>query len=187
MSEFWISDYQSGPTGIRHRRQEDEMADISKSVDINASGNEVFDVLTNLDCLPLWSTITLATHGTPRQPIEEGDTFEQTLRVLGASIETRWQVGELDRPRKVVYRAETPDGGVLRMVQQVRDSAGVSRVEVELEYDLPSGFVDERAQSGADWIDEAFSGRRNERELEHSLHNLKELVEARSSRQTTET
>jgi uncharacterized protein YndB with AHSA1/START domain len=167
--------------------KEDKVATINRSTDINASGNEVFDVLTNLDCLPLWSTITLATHGTPRQPIEEGDTFEQTLRVLGASIETRWQVGELDRPHKVAYQAETPDGGVLRMVQQVHDSAGVSRVDVELEYELPGGFVNERAQSVAGWVDEAFSGRRNERELEHSLHNLKELVEARSSRQTTDT
>jgi hypothetical protein len=94
----------------------------------------------------LWSTITAETHGTPRQPIEEGDIFEQTLRVLGRSLHTRWRVGQLERPHAVAYDAEAPGGGVLRMVQQVHDSDGVSQVEVQ-------------------------------------LHNLKELVEARSARQ----
>jgi hypothetical protein len=156
---------------------------ISRSIEINASGNTVFDVLTNLDCLPLWSTITAETHGTPHQPIEEGDIFEQTLRVLGRSLHTRWRVGQLERPHAVAYNAEAPGGGVLRMVQQVHDSDGVSQVEVQLEYELPTGFLGDWAQKAADWVDDAFVGRRSERELEHSLHNLKELVEARSARQ----
>jgi hypothetical protein len=60
-----------------------EMGKIKKSVDINASSDELFDLLTDLDALPTWSTITLETHGTPRKPIEQGDTFTQTLRCSG--------------------------------------------------------------------------------------------------------
>jgi hypothetical protein len=169
------------------RRKEDEVSDISKGIDINASGNDVFDVLTNLACLPLWSTITLETHGTPRQPIQEGDTFEQTLRVLGTTVRTQWRVGELERPLKVAYEAEAPEGGVLRMIQRVHDKDGVSRVEVELEYELPGGFLRDATEAVDPWVswvvDDTFAGRRNEGEPEHSLRNLKELVEARKPRQ----
>jgi hypothetical protein len=48
----------------------------------------VFEALTDLDLLPVWSTITVETHGTPRKPIEEGDTFAQTPRVLGRNLES---------------------------------------------------------------------------------------------------
>jgi len=47
------------------------MGKLKKSVDINASGDQVFELLTDLDRLTQWSTITVETHGTPRQPIED--------------------------------------------------------------------------------------------------------------------
>jgi uncharacterized membrane protein len=149
------------------------MAKIDRSIDINATGEEVFEVLTDLDLLPSWSTITVETHGTPRQPIEEGDSFEQTLRVLGRNIHSSWRVVELSRPRKVSYETEAVGGGSLRMVQTVEDSAGNSRVVMELDYELPGGLVGEL-------FDSAYAERRNERELEHSLQNLKEFIEGRA-------
>ncbi|MDK3257363.1 SRPBCC family protein [Blastococcus capsensis] len=150
------------------------MAKIDKSVEVNASREQVFEALTDLDLLPVWSTITVETHGTPRKPIEEGDTFVQTLRVLGRHLESTWEVTQLQRPQRVAYASEAPGGGLLRMVQTVEDADGGSRVDVELDYELPGGFIGEL-------VDSAYAERRNERELEHSLHNLKELVEGRAS------
>jgi uncharacterized protein YndB with AHSA1/START domain len=151
------------------------MAKIDKSLEVNASREQVFDALIDLDLLPVWSTITVETHGTPRKPIEEGDTFTQTLRVLGRNLESTWEVTQLERPRRVTYSSEAPGGGLLRMVQTVEEADGGSRVDVELDYELPGGLVGEL-------FDSAYAERRNERELEHSLHNLKELVEARALR-----
>jgi uncharacterized protein YndB with AHSA1/START domain len=151
------------------------MAKIDKSIEVNASREQVFEALTDLDLLPVWSTITVETHGTPRKPIEQGDRFVQTLRVLGRNLESNWEVTQLDRPQRVAYSSESPGGGMLRMVQTVEQSAGGSRVDVELDYELPGGLVGEL-------FDSAYAERRNERELEHSLHNLKELLEARASR-----
>jgi uncharacterized membrane protein len=150
------------------------MGTIKKSVDINASGDDVFDLLTDLDALPTWSTITLETHGTPRQPIEEGDTFSQTLRVLGTSLEAQWRVVELSERRKLAYEASVPGGGRMEMSQTISDSDGVSRVEFEVDYDLPEDV--------AVLLESDVAERRNERELEHSLHNLKDLAEARARR-----
>jgi uncharacterized membrane protein len=150
------------------------MGQIRKSVDINASGDVVFDLLTDLDRLPQWSTITVETHGTPRQPIEEGDTFVQTLRILGQHVETQWRIVELKRLRKLAYETTASGGGRMQMKQSVSDSAGVSKVEFEIDYDLP--------QDLAAALESDVAERRNERELEHSLHNLKDLAEARSGR-----
>lgn len=151
------------------------MAKIDKSIEVSLAREQLFELLTDLDRLPVWSTITVETHGTPRQPIEEGDTFEQTLRVLGRNLQSTWEVTELDRPRKVAYSSQAPGGGLLRMVQSLAESAGGTRVDVELDYELPGGFVGEL-------FDSAYAERRNERELEHSLHNLKELAEAQAAR-----
>jgi uncharacterized membrane protein len=150
------------------------MGKIKNSVDINASSDEVFDLLTDLDALPTWSTITLETHGTPRKPIEEGDTFTQTLRVLGQSLEAQWRVVELSNRRKLAYEASVPGGGRMEMSQTISDSDGVSRVDFEVDYDLPEDL--------AALLESDVAERRNERELEHSLHNLKDLAEARSRR-----
>ena len=60
------------------------------------------------------------------------------------------------------------------MKQSISDSAGVSKVVFEVDYDLPSDL--------AALLDSDVAERRNERELEHSLQNLKDLAEARSGR-----
>jgi uncharacterized protein YndB with AHSA1/START domain len=150
------------------------MGKIKKSIDINASGDEVFELMTDLDRLPQWSTITVETHGTPRQPVEEGDAFTQTLRVLGQPLEAQWRVTELARPHKISYETTAPGGGRMEMKQSISDSAGVSKVEFEIDYDLPQDLTA--------LLETDVAERRNERELEHSLHNLKDLAEARSGR-----
>jgi uncharacterized membrane protein len=150
------------------------MGRIKNRVDINASGEPVFDLLTDLDRLPEWSTITVETHGTPRQPIEEGDSFTQTLRVLDQPVETQWRVTELKRPVRVAYETTTPGGGRMEMKQSISDSAGVSRIELEIDYELPPDL--------AAALESDVAERRNEQELERSLQNLKGLAEARSGR-----
>lgn len=147
------------------------MAHIEHTTEIDAAPEAVFDVLTDLDRLPDWSTVTVSTHDAPPKPLSAGQTFRQTLRVLGRNLDVDWEVKEVQRPNRLAYEATAPGGGRLRMTQQVRQAGDGSRVELDIDYDLPGGFVGE-------WLDEHYAERRNEREVEHSLHNLKELVEA---------
>lgn len=150
------------------------MGTLKQSVNINASGDVVFDLLTDLDRLPHWSTITVETHGTPRQPIAQGDSFTQTLRVLGTPIEAEWRVVEVDHPTRIAYETTAPGGGRLRMSQTVLDREGACEVEFEVDYDLPRDLEQ--------LLEIDYAERRNERELEHSLQNLKDLAEARTRR-----
>ncbi len=146
------------------------MAHIERSIDIEASPEAVFKVLTDLDRLPDWSTVTISTHDAPDGDLKVGDTFHQTLRVLGRNIDCDWRVTEVDPPNRIAYEATAPGGGQLRMAQHVGRQGNQSRVELDLDYDLPGGFAGEL-------LDRAYVERRNEREAEHSLHNLKELIE----------
>lgn len=88
---------------------------------------------------------------------------------MGRQLETDWTITELDRPQHVAYEAKGPAGATLRMGQTVEASGNGSRVSFEVDYELPGGAVGGLA---APLIE-----RRNEREVEHSLHNLKELAE----------
>ena len=144
---------------------------IERSIEISRSPEEVFELLTDLERLPQWATILVETRKAPGRPLEPGDTFEQTIRVAGVPLESRWRVLRIERPRVVEYEAEGVAGGRLKMTQRVSPAAAASRVELEVEYELPGGFVGEL-------LDRAFVERRNEREAESSLQNLKDLLES---------
>lgn len=146
------------------------MARIERTIQINRKPEDVFALLTDLDRLPDWATVVVETHDVPHRPIRNGTTFRQTLRVAGRNLEAEWHVAELEPPRHVAYKATAPGGGQLAMKQTIVPSGDGSQVELELDYDLPGGFLGEM-------VNQVFLERRNEREAEHSLHNLKELLE----------
>lgn len=150
------------------------MARIERSIRIDASPEEVFNVLTDLSRLPRWATTVVETHDVPEGPLAPGQRFGQTILVAGRKLETEWEVRSIERPRHVTYQATGPGGGELRMLQRVSDDAEGSRVELELDYQLPGGFLGEA-------LNRAYVERRNEREAEHSLQNLKDLIEGSRS------
>lgn len=147
------------------------MTKIERSIEIQRPQDEVFAILTNLDRLPEWATIVVETRGQTEPPLHAGDRFEQTVRVAGVNLESRWRVVEVDPPRMVEYLAEGIAGGRLHMTQRVSPTNTGSRVELEIDYDLPGGIL-------GDVLDKTFVERRNEREAETSLQNLKDLLES---------
>jgi uncharacterized membrane protein len=146
------------------------MARIERHIKIGRPPAEVFALLTDLDRLPEWATIVVGTRDVSEFPLREGCTFRQTLRVLGREVESDWRVTELEVPRRVAYEAAAPGGGTLTMRQTVVSGDGNSRVELELDYELPGGWLGELLDRGV--VEE-----QNEREAEQSLERLKTLAE----------
>jgi uncharacterized membrane protein len=146
------------------------MARIERHIKIGRPPAEVFALLTDLDRLPEWATIVVGTRDVSEFPLREGCTFRQTLRVLGREVESDWRVTELEVPRRVAYEAAAPGGGTLTMRQTVVSGDGNSRVEIELDYELPGGWLGELLDRGV--VEE-----QNEREAEQSLERLKTLAE----------
>lgn len=146
------------------------MTRIQRSIDIPRPPEQVFETLTDLERLPLWATTVVENHDTPGRPLQQGDRFSQTIHLVGRNLRSDWEVRSIEPPNHVEYEATSEQGGSLRMVQRVAQTPEGSRVELELDYELPGGFLGEA-------LNRVYVERRNEREAEHSLQNLKELVE----------
>jgi uncharacterized protein YndB with AHSA1/START domain len=149
------------------------MAHIERSVHIEERPEEVFRILTDLRLIPRWAVIAQDTYIRPESDLTgAGQEFHWTIHVAGIDLETDWVVSEYERPRVVAYKVESPHQGRLEMTQRVLDAGdGGSRVELQVDYDLPYGFLGEA-------LDRAVVERRNQVVVERSLQNLKELVEA---------
>jgi uncharacterized membrane protein len=146
------------------------MARIRRTTEVNASPDRVFSLLTNLDRLPEWATIVVETRDVSALPLRAGCTFRQTLRVVGREVESEWRVTELEHGRRVAYEAMAPGGGSMTMRQIVTPRDAGSRIELEIDYELPGGLLGEL-------VDRAFVEEQNEHEADRSLRNLKELLD----------
>ncbi len=145
---------------------------IERGIDIGRRPEEVFDALTDLKGIVRWAQMVMETRNAPDGPLRPGDTFEQTIRVAGVGLETDWTVVDVERPHLIRYECKGRPGGWLNMIQRVVQTNGGSRVELEIDYELPGGFLGEA-------LDKLYVERRNEREAESALLNLKELLEGR--------
>ncbi len=145
------------------------MAQITREIDVRATPETVFALLTDLDRLPAWGTIVVATRDVSELPLTLGCTFRQTIRVLGQEFESGWRVTELELGRTIAYEASAPGGGSLTMRQTVVPAGRGSRVRFEIDYVLPGGWLGEL-------LDRAVVERQNEQEADRSLRNLKELL-----------
>ena len=147
------------------------MTHIERTIDIAAPPERVFEELIDLHRLDRWSTIT-ASHEGPDEKLSVGQEFRQNLRVAGVSLPTTWRCTACDPPNAVAYEASSAGGGSLTMRQVVVPTDGGSTVELVVDYELPGSVLGEV-------LDRLYVERRNEREAQHSLENLKDLLEGR--------
>ncbi len=145
------------------------MTKIAREISIARPPAAVFAVLTDLERLPQWATIVVRTEEVSQQPIGDGCTFRQTIRVAGREIDTDWRVIRFESPHEIGYEATGPLGGRLSMTQRVRPEDGGSAVSLEVDYHLPGGLI-------GSVVDHAVEAQ-NERAAEESLENLKQLLD----------
>jgi uncharacterized protein YndB with AHSA1/START domain len=143
---------------------------IKERIEIDRPPEEVFAVLTDTDRLPHWATVVDETRNCPK-PLTEGCSFQQSIRLGGiVKVDIDCRVEKLETPKSVAYAADGPGGASARMTQRVSPSANGSVVEIEIDYELPGGVI-------GDIVDHLYVERRNEREAQHSLTNLKDMIE----------
>lgn len=152
------------------------MAHIARTIEIARPPEEIFDYITDLDRLAEWATMVKETRDLGDRPIKQGTTFSQTIKAAGSvDIDCDWHVKELERPRHVHYEATAPGGGEMQMSQTVTLlDGGRSRVEIDLDYEVPGGILGQIADKLV------FEGQ-NEKEADASLANLKRILEGGES------
>ena len=152
------------------------MIKLERAIDIDASPDAVYDVLTDPRCLGEWVTIQEELEEAPEgRDLAEGDTLRQRMKVAGRRFRLSWTVVQADRPSRVVWEGKGPMGSKAKAVYELSDDGnGGTCFSYLNQYDLPGGPAGKLAGRA---IVKA-SGR----EADRTLERLKELVERTSRR-----
>jgi len=148
------------------------MAKLERTIEIDAPPEEVYDVLTDPNCLGQWVTIQEELVSAPDPPLSEGDCVVQRMKVVGKSFEVSWDVEVADRPSKVRWAGNGPMGSVARATYELSDNGnGGTTFSYTNEYDVPGGPVGKVAGRA---LVSASGG-----EADATLKRLKEFIEKR--------
>jgi uncharacterized protein YndB with AHSA1/START domain len=150
------------------------MTKLEREIDIQASPERVYDVLTDPRCLGEWVTIQEELEEAPEGDLEKGSTLRQRMKVAGRRFKLSWKVVEARRPSRVVWEGHGPLGTKATAVYELSgDGDGGCRFSYLNQYDLPGGVAGRIAGRAI----VAASGS----EADRSLDRLKTLVEARAA------
>jgi uncharacterized membrane protein len=149
------------------------MSTLTRATTIACPPERVFAVLSDVDRLPEFSEMTAAVRNGPGRPVQVDDSFDQVVRVLGVELETEWHVVELDPPTLLRFEGTATGGARASLVERLSPEGDGTRVELEVDYDLPLGILGKA-------IDSAYLQGKNEEQAEEILSRLKELCEGSS-------
>src|SRR5579859_6139457 len=113
------------------------MKEIKRSIQVESDVEAVFALLADLRRRPDWVATTIQTFDLPTGPLSRGQTFRQSMRVVGAPTETYWRVVDVEPPCRIAYEVVCPAGGYLSMTQNVMSLGDSARVDVMVRYELP--------------------------------------------------
>ena len=146
------------------------MAKLERTIEIDASPEEVYDVLTDPRCLGEWVTIQDELVEAPDPPLEKGDCVVQRMKVIGKSFDVSWDVEVADRPSKVRWTGNGPMGSKARATYELSSNGnGGTKFSYTNEYDMPGGPVGKMAGKAMT----SASGK----EADATLKRLKDFVE----------
>jgi len=111
------------------------MAHVEVSIRIGRPMDEVFTALTNIDRLPEWVGILVASEQTSDGPIGVGTTIGQEVKILGRQHEGSVEITSYDPPHRLEQRFSTgPLEGTMRYALTPRDGATEVLQEVEAKF-----------------------------------------------------
>ena len=145
------------------------MARVRTSIDIAASPERVWELVTDLARLDEWVSIHRDFPTPPPAHVEEGTSFEQTLTVAGTPFSVNWTATEVDGPQRLSWQGIGPAGATAQTTYSLAAAGDGTRFDYDNEFMLPAGKVGE-AVSGV------VAGQA-EREANDSLSRLKALAE----------
>jgi uncharacterized membrane protein len=114
------------------------MSVVRQVVMVDASPQEVWNVVSNPRRLPSWNRYIRSVHDVPENGLREGSSYWTEMGVMGVSFRVRAQVEELDPPRFARIRLSGPlEATVRTWIRPVGTRR--SRLEHEVEYRMKGG------------------------------------------------
>jgi len=142
---------------------------VEREVQIEASPEEVYEVVMNPRCLEKWVTIHQSLADEPAGQLRKGSTLTQCLKLAGKSFEVRWTVVENKRAERVVWEGKGPVRSKAKVIYELAPDGDATTFFYANEYDLPGGPLGRMASP---MVKKVTAG-----ELDASLKKLKALVE----------
>lgn len=150
------------------------MAKLERTIEIDASPEVVYDVLTNPECLGEWVTIQEELVSAPEPPLKKGDCIVQRMKVVGKRFDVSWDVEVADRPSQVRWTGGGPMGSKARATYVLESNGnGGTRFSYTNEYDVPGGPIGKVAGKA---LVSASGG-----EADATLKRLKEFIEKKDA------
>jgi carbon monoxide dehydrogenase subunit G len=150
------------------------MARAEHTVVVERPPDEVFEFLTDLSNVAAWQSGAVEVRQ-PEEPLRVGTRYVQVLKFLGKRIKTSLEVVEFEPGRR--FSLKTVSGPIPFEVRHALEPAGAgTKLHVTLEGE-PGGFFR---------LAEPLVERNAQRQIEGDFARLKEMVEARGGRSSSE-
>ncbi|HET9455789.1 MAG TPA: SRPBCC family protein [Candidatus Limnocylindrales bacterium] len=146
------------------------MGQVHETVHIDAPVDVAWAIGRDVNRIPEWNT-TVASVKDATGPLDVvGASYTAVSKIVGRPLEVVWRVERVEPMRFGEAVATAPGGGSARTrVAYEPDGAGC-RVTIDVDYELPGGFLGGVA-------DKLFAERSMARDVRHSSENFKALVE----------
>lgn len=112
---------------------------VKESIEIAASPEEVWEVVMDPARLGDWVSAHKKVSDAPKAPLDEGDTFSQSLSVAGTTFEVEWKLVESEKPKLAVWEAEGPRKTHADVRYELSERDGGTHFDYVNDFSLPGG------------------------------------------------
>ena len=148
------------------------MAEIHKSVTVDAPAAKVFDLLDDPHAIPTYTPNVERVEDVRQTEQRVGDTFRVIYKAAGMTFEEKFTITEYRRPTQLASSFENGMKGTF--VYQVSPQGEQTTLTVDVHYELPGGPLGKA-------VDALLLERTNEKTIEKQLDNLRQAVQRSSS------
>jgi uncharacterized membrane protein len=146
------------------------MGHVRQSGHIDASPDAAFALAIDASRIPEWNSSVSEVRDVSGMLDHAGASYVAILKLGGRPLESRWEVSKVEKGKLIEFTASAPGGGRATAVTRVEATGGGTDFAIEVDYELPGGFVGGMA-------DKLFVERAIERDVRHSLENFKAICE----------
>src|ERR671938_1589809 len=143
------------------------VAEIHKSVTIDAPAERVFELLDDPGAIPTYTPSVERVEDVRQSDQRIGDTFRVIYKAVGMTFEENFTITEHTRPTRLASRFENGMKGTF--LYQVAPQGEQTTLSVDVRYELPGGPLGKA-------IDALLLERTNEKTIEKQLENLGQMA-----------
>ena len=145
------------------------MGHISRTIHVEATPEQVFDLMTNPERLREWQVPAAEVKDITGTPGTVGMGWTTASTFAGRKMENHMSVTAVERPRS--FEVKGTGSGTATLRGRFEPAAGGTDVTIESEYEMPLGFIGEAANKL--FVEKSFA-----ESWDKSLEKFKALVEA---------